>query len=343
MKTAILQLADAGPLVSTVHMLETVGYKCYIPNDELRGVLKSIGCDTVLSPRELTRSWGYDPVSVPETGPKGMESCDLYGDVKAHRCLEFLVKKWPRLKSKILWLRINGGAPEHVIRADGFDCGNERDPPCPVFTPNQWYKTQGPWTGRAYPHWPPFMEYDSYYPKYGRPKKNYFSPICLIHRVEGWGYQNLVEPMRDLGVKFYGVGSPDGLIQHSHVHHALSCAIAMVHLKSSDSPGYAIYECLAAGCPLICTRRLLWRSMLGELLIPGETCLVFDRETHDGLTPQDVVECTTEVRGHLERLRDPVENARIGMNGRQRLREVMWSAEKNGAEFKEWMAKQFGG
>ena len=55
----------------------------------------------------------------------------------------------------------------------------------------------------------------------------YDRAICLIHNVRGWGYQYLVEPVRDLGVGVYGVGSPNGLLPHSHVKVRLSNALAM--------------------------------------------------------------------------------------------------------------------
>jgi hypothetical protein len=83
---------------------------------------------------------------------------------------------------------------------------------------------------------------------------------------------------------------------------------------------------------------------MGDLLVPGETCLTFDRETHDGLTDDDVAGCTAEVRDHLERLRDPVENARIGDAGRARLREVMWSADRaeDVESLRAFMGRHFG-
>ena len=99
----------------------------------------------------------------------------------------------------------------------------------------------------------------------------------------------------------------------------------MVHLKSSDAPGYALYEGLAAKCPLIVSRRLIWRNRMQDLLIPGETCLTFDRETHDPLNEEDIRSCTEEIAQHLKTLSNPTENERIGMAGYERLRQVMWS------------------
>lgn len=394
-KTAILQVADSGPLESLVLMLRSIGYQCFIPNNYLKHRLRGIGCDTVLDIDGLVRGWGYEPpFPMQEVGPEWMERTDLYVDIKAHRNGPLVWREWPSLQKKTLWYRINGGKPEHVIRYKACelcwdkefvntyeaiggvkddclqcqgagrviteDCGDEVNPPCPVLTPNQWYKDEWfgrpsdnppDWCGaegRAYTCWPPFHQFSRYFDSYGRvrgtPEDPYEDPICLIHNLVGWGYRDLVSSMSALNVKCYGAGSPDGLIPHSVVPHTLSRAVAYVHLKSSDAPGYALYEALAAACPVICTRRLIWRCRMQDLLIPGKTCLVFDRETHDGLTEEDARQCTAEVAAHLALLRsDPDENRRIGMNGYQRLREVMWSAEKkeNVESLQEFFGRNF--
>jgi hypothetical protein len=355
-KTAILQVADQGPLESLVVMLRSVGYECFLPSQSLRDELKRLcGRDGyVVSPTYLTHAMGYDrPMSLPEAGVADVADCALFVDVKAHRCYPHLVRAWSNLAGKVLWYRINGGRPEHVVKPDGEDCGDEADPPCPVLTPNQWYKDK--WfgipsddppdfcgaDGRAYACWPPFYRFD----EYARAEPISDTPVCLVHNLAGWGYGALVEPLRALGVRMYGAGSPDGLVQHGAVPKLLSSALAMVHLKSNDAPGYSILECLAAACPLVCTRRLIWRCRMNDLLVPGETCLVFDRETHDPLSEADVAECTREVREHLTRLADPEENRRVGEAGRQRLAEVMWSERKpeDVESLRAFMEKHFGG
>lgn len=392
-KLAIIQCADSGPLESLVCMLESVGYECRIPNADLRRELRNAfaGKGLVLSPRDLTRSMGYDPVSVPEVGHEAMATASVYADVKAHQVYDAVVKRWPNLNKRVLWYRINGARPEHVVNARG-DHGDEMSPPCPIITPNMWYERDNlyseadctrcagsgaepnpspdvdlcmncdhcwgmskepyPWRDysaeNAYAMWPPFCrlhEYDPAKRPHLRPPVGvYDAPICLIHNATGWGYQDLIPNMRELNVHVFGTGSPDGLLKHQVIAGMLAGCLAMVHLKSSDAPGYAIYECLAAGCPLICTRRLIWRCRMQDLLEPGVTCLVFDRETHDGLTEQDVRECTAEVAGHLERLRDPDFNRKIGEAGRDRLRKIMWSAERSedAASLRAFMTKHFG-
>lgn len=345
MKKAIIQCADQGPVESIVVMLRSVGYECYLPSEKLKRELRSIGHKLVLDISSLVKGMGYEwPIKLPEADLADMERPDvLYVDVKAHQCYDAVVRRWPNLKGRVLWYRIQGGKPEHVIKPSGEDCGDEANPPCPVLTPNLWYREPGPWRDRSYACWPPFYRFDDYDGRYNGVGYggHYTEPVCLIHNVSGWGYQALIDNMRSLGVKCYGASSPDGLIQHAQVKGVLASALCMVHLKSSDAPGYAIFESLAAACPIICTRRLIWRNRMSDLFIPGETCLVFDRETHDGLSAKDVEECTAEVKNHLARLRDPGENQRVGRAGRERLKALMWDENRDAPSLREFMQRVF--
>lgn len=385
MKTAILQVADSGPLESLIVMLRSVGYTCLTPSEALKKELREVcKCDTVLDIAGLVKGLGYDPpLTLREASVGDMDTCALYVDIKAQRNAVKVWKRWPRLKERTLWYRINGGQPEHVIkkcktcegdkvmrRGDkivecwtckgigGEDCGDEVNLPCPILTPNMWYREKRlpipstrewfnyecvtqevPWKDRSYACYPPFYRFNDY----SRCGDNLLSdtPVCLIHGIGGWGYSALIPPLRGLGARCYGEGSPDGLIRHQAVPPLLHRALCMVHLKSNDAPGYAIYESLAASCPLICSRRLIWRCRMQDLLIPGKTCLVFDRETHAGLTEQDVVDCTVEIKRHLTALRDPVYNRQIGQAGHDRLKEVMWDKERDGPSFTEFMSRCF--
>jgi len=333
---AIVNVADTGPLESIVVMLQSVGYECYLPDEKLRRELRAIGCDTVLEIDSLVRGMGYEypSISLKKASSEEMMSADLFVDVKAHRNYGRITKRWPNLTGRVLWYRINGGEPEHVIKGATGDMGNEIYPPCPILTPNQWYKEdQLTELRKSYVMYPPFVGIERYDTSRNGNLRHRFDakepPVCLIHNATGWGYGKLMESLRiNTGLKIYGRGSPDGLINHRQVPSILSRSIAMIHLKSSDAPGYAIYECLASGCPLICSRRLIWRNRMQDLLIPDETCLVFDQETHDELSAEDVRNCLDEIYKNLNDLRNSEYNQKIGMAGQQRLHEIMWSSDK---------------
>ena len=339
MKIAILQVADTGPLESLVVMLRTAGYDCAIPDNDLKNVLRKIGCNLVYDIQGLVDGMGYDPpFPIPEAGVADMERRDvLYVDVKAHRDYETIVRRWPHLAGKVLWYRINGGKMEHVIKPDGEDCGDEVNPPCPVLTPNQWYQGHD----RSYTCWPPFVRFNDYQDRIDGTTTGYLPPVCLIHNFAGWGYGAMEGPARAMGIRIYGRGSPDGLVKHATVPMLLRHSRCMVHFKSSDAPGYAIYEAMAAGCPVVCTRRLIWRCRMRDLLIPGETCLVFDRETHDGLSEADVRHCTEELKEHIQALKDQACNRRIGQAGRERLAEIMWRPDRDLPSLHEFMTRNF--
>ncbi len=349
MKTAILQVADTGPLESLVVMLKTAGYWCHLPNERLRGELRSLGCDNVTDVAGLVRSWGYDqPFPIPEAGPDAMQFADLYVDVKAHRNGSRVIERWPNLKGKVLWYRINGTAPE-IVAGQGDEVNLEH----PILTPNLWYRDDpkgnefwngksptGPnWGGMAYAIWPPYHRFHEHLPRHEAP---FTEPLCFVHNLAGWGFGPVTEEFRRMGVRCHGVRSPDGLLSHRDVLGRLTRAVCMVHMKSSDAPGYALYEAMAAGCPVVVSRRLPWRNRMEELFEEGVTCLAFDRPTHG---PLDVADCVREVKGHLDRLTDQVENRRIGQAGRDRLASLMWGEQRPGdvESLNAFMNNHFGG
>lgn len=369
MKTAVLQVTDTGPLESLVVMLQTAGYACFVLGEDLKRELRGMGCDTVLDIKGLVQNWGYEEprwgmLSLHLADVKDMDRCDLYVDVKAQRNGPKIWKRWPRLRSRTLWYRINGAQPEHVIKANGEDCGDEINPGMPILTPNQWYKEDpslyeppcgsweppphgpppGPnWGDTAYVCWPPFYGICNYLDTNGRAGKTsgMEPPICLIHNIQGWGYTSLIEEVRKLGVRCYGAGSPDGLIPHHKIPFMLAGSLAMVHLKSNDAPGYALYEALAAACPVIVPRRLIWRSRMEELFIPGKTCLTFDKATHAPIEGMEVEECVKEIRGALQYLENHEDNWKIGLAGHERLKELLWSEEKDGDSLRIWLGRHF--
>lgn len=326
-------------------MLRSAGYRCYLPSDELKNVLRNLGCDTVLDVASLVRGMGYsDPMHLPIAGVADMSRTDaLYVDVKAHRNGPKVWKRWTHLEKRTLWYRINGGQPEHVVNARG-DHGDEVNPPCPILTPNQWYV--GLLDGRAYTMWPPFVRignYDNLRPVDSYTVPTYEPPICLIHSVEQQGYRNLVDPLRRVGVRCFGASSPDGCVSNDKVPALLASAKCMIHLKSSDAPGYALYEAMAAGCPVVCTQRLIWKCKMHALLEPGVTCLTFDHnENHDGMTPVQEQKCLDEINEAVRVLSYTEMNRRIGEAGRRRLKSIMWNEQRDGDSLRAFMQRCFG-
>lgn len=329
---AILQVADQGPLESLLPMLNQASYECALPNDSLVDELKRIGCDTVLTPRQLHQDMGYDWPSIGLTAsPSAMENAELYVDVKAHRNGPKVVEKWPNLKGKVLWYRINGGEPEHVVKGD-VDHGDEINPGCPILTPNAWYRGRDD----SYVMWPAFARKNDY-----KRISSDGPPVCLIHSLHGWGHRDIAEHLQG-EVKMYGVRSPDGLIPHSKVPELLGNALAMVHLKSNDCPGYALYEAIYSRCPVIISRNLIWRMNQSDLWQEGATCLCFDESGHQGRTAKETRFCVAEIKDHLAKLRrNPVLGTMIAKCAFDRLERMAWDEREDGLHFKAWMEKVF--
>jgi len=345
---AMLQVADCGPLESLATMFRAIGWDCFVPDAGLRARLVAAGCDTVLDPEFLFREMGYDrPRGVQQSGD--LDSMDLYVDVKAQRNAEKAWKLHRRFEGRTIWYRINGGLPE--ITPQG---GDELNFNFPIITPNRYYldsptayknhvgsRRDANWGGLAYVMWPPFARASDYSvraPNYD----GYCNPVCLIHNVTGWGYSDLVEPLRREArlLCFGSHGSPDGLIPHSGVPGLLAAALCMVHLKSNDCPGYALYEALHAGCPLIVPRRLIKRMRMADLLVEGATCLCFDIEGDErGCGALDVAACVAEVRAATKQLMDSAENERIGNAGKRALAELIWNPERDAESFKAFLRR----
>lgn len=351
LKQAVIQCVDTGPLESLVVMLRSVGYECSLCGPSVLRTLRQIGCDTVHDVESTMRREGVERPfrenPLPVAGIQEFETCDLYVDIKAHRNGPKIWARYPQLEKRTLWYRINGGEPEIVPGK-----GDEISPPCPLLTPNLWYALmaipeyqirdyghalvykKAPWLDgikrhQFYACYPPFHRFDEYYRRHGRTSGE--PPICLVHNLKGWGWGPHEEGMRQLGIGMYGNGSPSGLIPHVTIPRRLSQALAYIHLKTNDAPGYALYEALAAACPVIVSRRLLTKCLMNDLFVHDKTCFVFDEHEPDKVhhchTPEEIEKNCQQVKEYLERLRDPSENTRIGVAGHRRLKELMWSSE----------------
>ena len=81
-----------------------------------------------------------------------------------------------------------------------------------------------------------------------------------------------------------------------------------------------------------------------DLLIPDKTCLVFDRETHEGLSIEDVRKCTIEINDHLIDLERVEYNREIGKAGADRLLSIMWDVKnpEHFNSFYKFMYRMFG-
>lgn len=338
-KKALLQCADQGPLESLVDMLTAVGYECFLPSERLIGELKLLGCDSVLSPKQLHETMGYDMPRPLPTMDEIKSDLDLYVDIKAHRNGPKVWKRYNHLPGRTLWYRINGGKPEITERG-----GDEVNLICPILTPNQWY-TDPEFAGKSYVCWPPFVRFAEY-----SGARNYgvidvgvgATPVCLIHNLYGWGHGDLSDRLGKT-VRYFGAGSPNELVDHRHIPGMLKNTQAMVHLKSNDCPGYSLYEALASSCPVVVSRRMIWRMRMQSLYVEGENCYCFDLPTHDHRTEIWSDICTAEIHWALEKLSDLKENTRIGQNGRLMLRQVMWDKTRNIdlESFRSFMERNF--
>ena len=374
---AIFQDGDTPELESTAVMLRTAGYDVKYCGAALRAELVRAGCDTVLAVEQMY-ALGYDRVD-PSIGPaslEDMERCDLFCEIKV-RNVPKIVERWPRLKGRMLYKRVNGAQPEICPRG-----GDEVNLPCPVLTACLWYGTERYRHGcatqaqasqeheasrpislqeqldlaatvklhdtesMAYVCWPPYPRSAEYDRIDRSGLTNYDPPYCVAHSTPAWGYRPIIEDCVKLGVRVFGNNSPHGQVPHSEVPGIAATALALVHLKSVDCPGWALYEAILAGCPVVTGRLLNSRMLAYGLLQDGETCYEFGvpASLEYGRGDMDYPKCLADIQAALEKLNDPADNRRIGENGRKRLRELMWS-DKNPehvASFQAFMKRHYG-
>lgn len=336
----ILQMSDTPQIESSVYMLRAAGYEVKVCSDELIAELKRIGCDTVISSQGAV-SYGCDPLdpSIEYATIRDVDRCMLWCEIKLNNIAKILTR-WPNLRDRIAWWRVNGARPEHVIKQGGYDCGNEPDPGHPVITANLWYaESQYANHGRNYTFWPPYTRANDYMKL---PRQPTAPPICLCHGVEGWGFRGILFQCLEMSVEVYGHGSPKGPVKHSRTPELLSKALATVHIKASDCPGWALYESLLAECPVIVGRCLVSRMRGYDLYQHESTCLLFGVD-YDEITKPDVRYdlCVQHIQESLTKLKDVKFSRHIGRQGRVRLQELMWSPDRDGESFKQYLNATF--
>lgn len=377
MRLAVFQNGDEPELASTAVLLRAAGYDVKYCGPTLRKALTDAGCDTVLSVEHMY-ALGYDRLD-PTIGPaslEDMERCDLFLEIKV-RNIPKIIARWPRLAKRIAWKRVNGSCPEICPKG-----GDEVNLPCPVITACLWYGTDRYRHGKAiqpqssdehlasravtlqdhlaaaadiqlhdtesmaYVFWPPYPR-SGEYDRIDRSGLSRFDPpFGVCHNVYAWGYRDLVDRcVQSYGCRFHGNGSPAGQVPHSAVPGIAARALAMVHLKSVDCPGWALYEALLAGCPVVTGRLLNSRMLAYGLLEDGVTCYEFGvpATLEYGRGDPDLEKCFTDIGAALEKLRDPAENRRVGEAGRKRLNDLMWSERRDGDSFRAFLARHFGG
>lgn len=349
-KLAVLQMSDTPQIESSAVMLHAAGYEVMVCGPQLRDELKGMKFDCVVGVEQAV-SYGCDPLdpelNIRQATVDDLRRCDLWVDIKVNN-LALAWNRWPRLKGRTAFWRVNGARPEHVRRPDGkggiIDCGDEANPGCPTITANLWYGIElyDP-DKKNYTFWPPYPRAHYFAPEEReRHRGKQLPPFALIHGVNGWGFKEIVPKCVDMGVRIYGHNSPAGPITHSRVPYIVERSLAMVHIKGSDCPGWSLYEALLGGCPVICARWMVKR-MIGEALFEdGVTCLLFGvecDETGRGDARFDL--CVDDIHRHLETVKDPHENHRIGMAGRDRLLSLMWDVDRDGPGFKAYCERSF--
>ena len=371
---AVLQMGDCPQIESTAVMLRHAGYDTLkICGRELRNALQAAGCDTLISVQQMEQM-GYDKLdqSIKEATLRDMDDCDLFVEIKV-RNVPRVISRWPRLNGRIAYWRVNGAQPEICPKG-----GDEVNLPCPIITACLWYgsprykigttaetksaanhRDGDPITlddllaehaklvpfdnGMAYTFWPPYPRSADYDRIDRSGLTSYEPPYCVAHSARAWGYGPIVSECVDLGVRVYGNNAPAGQIPHSRVPGIAAKALALVHLKSVDCPGWALYEAILAGCPVITGRLLNSRMLAYSLLQDGETCYEFGVPASLEYGRGDMMypKCLHDISEALEKLREPQENRRIGEAGRKRLNELMWRPDRDGDSFKGFMRRHF--
>ena len=327
-KLAIVNIPHKQCEQAAVMMLESVGY-------EVRGPAKELT-------RELS---GYmkQPVStfIPlKATPKDLQSCDLFVTVKYYSVLD-TIKRYNFLKNKILWFDINGGQPGRALPKAKYK-ELPLSPVVPYVGSSKWYADSSPYPVSG-PRYVCYIPIDNREECLQTERSMLESPVSLVHNPYKWGYGWIVDLLKESGIKFHGGwGAPDGLLPQSEVPKVLSKALCYVHTKGRDCPGYSLYQALLCGCPVIVSSLFLERTGYSDLYEHNKTCLVVDDDPKLALSKRARV-ISSRFRRCVDRLRDPVENKRIGEAGRERLLKLQWRSGKDSdrLSFQKFMGENY--
>ena len=325
--TAVIDIPHMEGERSCKLMLETAGYDVYGIGRDVRHLLAYM---------PLRSSSRIKPFATLNT----FDTCNLFAVVK-HFAVAPTLKRFPRLEGRVLWFGINAGKPGVPIVSAPYKM-NPLTVPVPYVGAVKWYSDDSPLpvAGPRYFAYLPLVQQHLYRL---RTTVGTAGPICLIHAARRWGgYGWMVDRVSRLGVRFYGNGCPAGCLTTSQVRQQLAGALCYVHLKSHDCPGYSLYEAMLTGCPVVLPSQFLDMTGYHNLYEHEKTCLVIDDQLRDKSEERaQIIE--RGVVAAVERLRDPEENRRIGSNGRARLLQLMWNAERDGPSFQRFINTHFPG
>ena len=162
----------------------------------------------------------------------------------------------------------------------------------------------------------------------------YDKPISLVHNVGEWGFGASARSMQE-DINLFGLNSPRGLLKEHLVPDLLRQSLCLAHLKPHDAPGFALYFAFASAVPIVIPETFIKNSRYEDLLIDGETCYVFGKgveleSPNDGAGDKKHVESIRkDLLSIFEKLRDPDENYRIGLNGLFKWKELTrWTSKK---------------
>lgn len=310
---AVLTGIDTKPAMSLALMLESIGYEVFMLTDDAMRGYRQRGYTGGVD-QSLLRSMGYADCTVT---PTDSAEGDIFFDIKL-RDAESMRKIHPELR--IALYPINGGYDDYEHYGDHF----------PTVTNNFWIRSA----------------FHVYSPMAGQPltpksEPGTEPPMDLLHNAYNWGMRSYLDRIIEkTGLRVYGsCGSPMGLIHSDKVGEHLTKSTALVHIKASDCPGWALWEAFATATPVVVMELFVRRMKFEDLYIDGETCLtwgagVFEQDSEDPRIIREFIDermpaALEELYEKVERLKDPAYNRKIGLAGHEKWKEkTAWTPEK---------------